>query len=189
MTVAPESIASVRGEDAPLIQIKRSASCHFCLHEACQLSPKSNAGFFSSAMVASMRTGFLLPGEAHAVDLSEAWAAHADEFSQVFIRKGWPNQIGFRALSEQHGGGFIVEADRLRGKFASCKIKGRKEYGQTLNIGLRDRYHALERPVQPEGARTEQDIADVGSRIRWRRADHCRPRIQAECCIEMWRNF
>ena len=90
--------------------------------------------FFSSAMVASMRTGFLLPGEAHAVDLSEAWAAHADEFSQVFIRKGWPNQIGFRALSEQHGGGFIVEADRLRGKFASCKIKGRKEYGQTLYI-------------------------------------------------------
>ena len=90
--------------------------------------------FSSSAMVASMRTGFLLPGEAHAVDLSEAWAAHADEFSQVFIRKGWPNQIGFRALSEQHGGGFIVEADRLRGKFASCKIKGRKEYGQTLNI-------------------------------------------------------
>ena len=35
---------------------------------------------------------------------------------------------------KQHGGGFIVEADRLRGKFASCKIKSRKEDGQTLNI-------------------------------------------------------
>jgi hypothetical protein len=134
MTVAPESIASVRGEDAPLIQIKRSAACHFGLHEAGQLPPKSNAGFFSFAMVASMWTGLLLPGEAHAVDLSGAWAAHADECSEVFIRKGRANQIGFRALSGQHGGGSIVEADRLRGKFASCKIKSRKEDGQTLNI-------------------------------------------------------
>ena len=41
---------------------------------------------------------------------------------------------GFAALSEQHGGGFIVEADRLREKFANCKIKTRKEDGQTLNI-------------------------------------------------------
>src|SRR5260370_277121 len=41
---------------------------------------------------------------------------------------------GFTALSEEHGGGFIVEADRLRGKFANCKIKTRKEDGQTLNI-------------------------------------------------------
>ena len=122
--------------------------------------------FFSSAMVASMRTGFLLPGEAHAVDLSEAWAAHADEFSQVFIRKGWPNQIGFRALSEQHGGGFIVEADRLRGKFASCKIKSRKEYGQTLNIGLRDRYHALERPAERARGRPEQAHTNLSGRFR-----------------------
>ena len=134
MTVAPESIPSVRGEDAPLIQIKRSASCHFCLHEACQLSPKSNAGFFSSAMVASMWTGLLLPGEAHAVDLSEAWAAHADEFSQVFIRKGWPNQIGFRAFSEQYGGGFIVEGDQIIGKFARCRIKAKKDDGKTINL-------------------------------------------------------
>jgi len=32
------------------------------------------------------------------------------------------------------GGGFIAEADRLRGKFASCKIKSKKEDGQTVNI-------------------------------------------------------
>jgi hypothetical protein len=42
--------------------------------------------------------------------------------------------VGFTSLSEQHGGGFIVEANRLRGKFANCKIKSRKEDGQTLNI-------------------------------------------------------
>jgi hypothetical protein len=89
---------------------------------------------FSSAMVVSMWTGLLLTGEAHAIDLSGAWAAHADECSEVFIRKGRTNQIGFRAFSEQHGGGFIVEADRLSSKFASCRIKSRKEDGQTLNI-------------------------------------------------------
>jgi hypothetical protein len=52
----------------------------------------------------------------------------------VFIRKGRANQIGFAPFSEQHGGGFIVEADRLRGRFASCKIKTRKEDGQLVNI-------------------------------------------------------
>ena len=40
---------------------------------------------------------------------------------------GRANQIEFTALSEQHGGGFIVEADRLRGKFASSGIKTKKE--------------------------------------------------------------
>ena len=54
--------------------------------------------------------------------------------AQVFVRKGRSNQVGFTALSEQYGGGFIVEADRLRGKFASCKIKSRKEDGQIVNI-------------------------------------------------------
>jgi hypothetical protein len=79
-------------------------------------------------------TGLTLLEEAHAVDLSGAWATDAGECSQVFIRKGRANQIGFTALSEQHGGGFIVEADRLRGKFASCKIKSRKDDGQIVNI-------------------------------------------------------
>ena len=78
--------------------------------------------------------GLLFVEEAHAVDLSGAWATDADECRQVFIRKGRANQIGFAAFSDQHGGGFIVEADRLRGKFATCKIKTRKEDGQTVNI-------------------------------------------------------
>jgi hypothetical protein len=86
------------------------------------------------AIAATTVTGLIFLGEARAIDLSGAWAADADQCSQVFIRKGRANQIGFTALSQQHGGGFIVEADRLRGKFASCKIKTRKEDGQTVNI-------------------------------------------------------
>jgi hypothetical protein len=85
-------------------------------------------------VAAATLTGSLFLEQAHAVDLAGAWAADADQCRHVFIRKGRANQIGFAAFSEQHGGGFIVEADRLRGKFASCKIKTRKEDGQTVNI-------------------------------------------------------
>jgi hypothetical protein len=86
------------------------------------------------AIAAAALRGFLFIEEAHAVDLSGAWATHADECSKVFIRKGRANEIGFTAMSDQHGGGFIIEADRLRGKFATCKIKTKKEDGQTVNI-------------------------------------------------------
>jgi hypothetical protein len=98
--------------------------------------------------------GLALVESVHALDLSGAWATNADQCSQVFVRKGRSNQVGFTALSEQYGGGFIVEADRLRGKFASCKMKSRKEDGHIVNIiaGLCDRDHAFQRPIQPEGA-------------------------------------
>ena len=86
------------------------------------------------AMAAAMLAGLMLLKEAHAVDLAGAWATDADECHEVFVRKGRANQIGFAAFSEQHGGGFIVEADRLRGKFATCKVKNRKEDGQTVTI-------------------------------------------------------
>jgi hypothetical protein len=85
-------------------------------------------------MAALTLTGLALFEEAHAVDLSGAWATDADQCSHVFTRKGRASRIGFAAFSEQHGGGFIVEADRLRGKFASCKIKSRKEDGEMVNI-------------------------------------------------------
>jgi len=44
----------------------------------------------------------------------------------MFVRKGRAKQIEFTALSDQNGGGFIVEFDRLSGKFARCKIKTEK---------------------------------------------------------------
>ena len=86
------------------------------------------------AVAAAMVTGLHGPRQAGAVDLSGAWATSADECRNVFVRKGRAKQIEFTALSDQHGGGFIVEADRLRGRFARCKIKTRKENGDTVNI-------------------------------------------------------
>jgi hypothetical protein len=86
------------------------------------------------AVAAAMVGGLHGPRQAGAVDLSGAWATSADECHSVFTRRGRAKQIEFTALSDQHGGGFIVEADRLRGKFARCKIKTRKEDGDTVNI-------------------------------------------------------
>ena len=89
---------------------------------------------FKCAIAAAVLTGALVSGQAHAFDLAGAWATNANECQRVFIRKGRTNQIGFTAFSEQYGGGFIVEADRLRGKFATCRIKTRKEDGEKINI-------------------------------------------------------
>jgi hypothetical protein len=86
------------------------------------------------AVAAVMVAGLYDPSQARAVDLAGAWATSADECPNVFVRRGRAKQIEFTALSDQHGGGFIVEADRLRGKFARCKIKSRKEDGDTVNI-------------------------------------------------------
>ena len=69
-----------------------------------------------------------------AFELTGAWAASADQCGKVFIRKGRANEIGFTAQSDRHGGGFIVEANRVRGKFTTCMIKSRKNDGQALNL-------------------------------------------------------
>jgi hypothetical protein len=72
--------------------------------------------------------------QAHAVDLTGAWATNAEECRNVFVRKGKANQITFAPGSEVRGGGFIVEQDQLRGRFAKCKVKAKKDDGQTVNI-------------------------------------------------------
>jgi hypothetical protein len=40
----------------------------------------------------------------------------------------------FTNFSGVYGRGFIVEADRLRGKFENCKIKSRNESNRTVNL-------------------------------------------------------
>src|SRR5829696_5260347 len=85
------------------------------------------------AVIGAMVAGLHDSKQAGAVDLAGAWASSADECPNVFVRRGRAKQIEFAAMSDQHGGGFIVEADRLRGKFARCRIK-KKEDGDTVNI-------------------------------------------------------
>ncbi len=72
--------------------------------------------------------------DTRAIDLTGAWAADGDQCGRVFAKKGRASQVGFKALSERYGGGFIVESNRLRSKPANCKVKNRKDEGQTANI-------------------------------------------------------
>ena len=91
-------------------------------------------GFRKAALWAAMIVSLILPECAVAVELTGAWAADADKCDKVFVRRGRARQIDFAEFSGVHGGGFIIEADRLRGKFAKCRIKTRKEDGRSLNL-------------------------------------------------------
>jgi hypothetical protein len=92
--------------------------------------------FRKSGTLAAMLLGFVLTSskDVGALELTGAWAASADQCGKVFTRKGRANEIAFTGPSERHGGGFIIEANRIRGKFTTCMIKARKDDGQTLNL-------------------------------------------------------
>ena len=72
--------------------------------------------------------------ELKAFELAGAWATSAEQCGKIFARKGRANQVNFTNFSGVYGGGFIAEANRLRGKFESCLIKSRKESGQNINL-------------------------------------------------------
>jgi hypothetical protein len=73
-----------------------------------------------------------MPGSAVAFDLNGAWASDADNCAKVFTRKG--SQVTFAEMSDVYGGGFIIEGDQITGKFARCRIKARKDDGETINL-------------------------------------------------------
>lgn len=78
---------------------------------------------------------FLLsPQHANAFELTGAWATSAEQCTKVFTRKGRMQQIGFTSFPGVYGGGFIAEADRLKGKFEICKIKSKRESDQVINL-------------------------------------------------------
>jgi hypothetical protein len=72
--------------------------------------------------------------DAKAFDLMGAWATSSEQCTKVFVRKGRANNMTFTNFSGVYGRGFIVEADRLRGKFENCKIKSRNESNRTVNL-------------------------------------------------------
>jgi hypothetical protein len=89
---------------------------------------------FRNITAAALVLALVEPRHAGAVELTGAWAPYADKCGKVFVRRGRAKQIDFAEFSGVYGGGFIIEADQLRGKFARCKIKTRKEEGGSLNL-------------------------------------------------------
>jgi len=91
----------------------------------------SRSGILAAALLGSVLTWL---GDASAFELTGAWAASADQCGKVFTRNGRANEIAFTGLSSRHGGGFIIETNRIKGKLTSCMIKSKKDDGQTLNL-------------------------------------------------------
>lgn len=83
---------------------------------------------------AAIAAGSGLMSPANAFDLTGAWATSAEQCSKVFARKGRANQVDFTNFSGVHGGGFIAEANYLRGKFEKCTIKSSKKSEQVINL-------------------------------------------------------
>jgi hypothetical protein len=74
----------------------------------------------------------LLPVPAHAIELTGAWASQGDLCKLVFTKKG--NTVAFAEFSDLYGSGFIIEANRIRGKTARCTINSRKQNGDNLEL-------------------------------------------------------
>ena len=87
-------------------------------------------------LVAAVAAAFIVLStrQLRAFELAGAWATSAEQCGKVFARKGRANQVNFTNFSGVYGGGFIAEANRLRGKFENCSIKSRKESGQIINL-------------------------------------------------------
>jgi hypothetical protein len=75
---------------------------------------------------------FLPSSQAHAFDLTGAWATGADQCSKVFVKKG--DKISFAQFSEEFGAGFVAEGNEVRSKTDRCTIKSRKETGDTIDF-------------------------------------------------------
>jgi len=87
----------------------------------------------NAALAALLAGAYLaMPHSAAAFDLNGAWASDADNCAKVFVRKG--GQLTFADMSDVFGGGFIIEGDQITGKFARCRIKAKKDDGQTINL-------------------------------------------------------
>jgi len=69
---------------------------------------------------------------AQAIELNGAWATSSSVCGQVFVKKD--GAISFRQDSDQYGGGFILEGNRIRGQMQTCTINRRKEDGNVVHM-------------------------------------------------------
>lgn len=83
--------------------------------------------------IATLAAGLIvLECPAYATDLSGAWATDASVCNKVFVKRG--SEISFQQGSDEFGGGFILEGNRVRGQMQTCNIKARKEDGNAVHM-------------------------------------------------------
>jgi hypothetical protein len=67
-----------------------------------------------------------------ATDLNGTWATDASVCNKVFVKKG--DAISFAQDSDQFGGGFILDGNKVRGQQGTCTIRARKEEGNVVHM-------------------------------------------------------
>lgn len=82
---------------------------------------------------AALLGALFLPAPAVAADdLSGAWATDGSACDKIFVKSG--GRIAFTDTSELHGGGFIIEGNRVRARATTCDIKSRKTVGAVTHM-------------------------------------------------------
>jgi hypothetical protein len=85
------------------------------------------------ALIALLAASWItLASPAQAADLSGAWATDASVCNKVFVKKD--GVISFAQDSDQYGGGFVMEGNRIRGQMQNCTVKARKEDGNVIHM-------------------------------------------------------
>jgi hypothetical protein len=69
-----------------------------------------------------------------AFDLNGAWATAMSVCGKVFKKQG--SQIEVTSVSDLYGGGFIIDGDRVRGKFFNCNIESKKQDGTIIHLSV-----------------------------------------------------
>ena len=86
----------------------------------------------SAARMLFCVTCILFSVSAHAFDFNGAWTTNAQNCGKVFVKKN--NSVSVTRNADAYGGGFVVEANQIRGSFLRCKITTRKDEGAMLNL-------------------------------------------------------
>ena len=104
--------------------------------------------------------GTLMPiAGAGALELSGAWATEADLCNQIFTKQG--NEVVFAELSDLYGSGFVIDANRIRGKAARCTITSRKQDGENLELAA-----ACATSIMNQSVKFQLKVVDDNNLIR-----------------------
>jgi hypothetical protein len=68
----------------------------------------------------------------HAADINGVWASDVAVCNKIFTKKG--GRVSLTKNADIFGRGFILEPGSVRGKFANCKIKTRKQDGDLVHL-------------------------------------------------------
>jgi hypothetical protein len=86
------------------------------------------ATFSLSALLCCMSLG----ASAEAADLTGAWTTNADYCGKVYVKTG--DKVSFTKDAVLEGGGFIIDANEIRGPSGICRIKASKEEGAVTHL-------------------------------------------------------